>query len=195
MCLFLWANYKLTLSGSSVFLNILYEQGLHDTFTVTLALFLSIYLAMAISNTYMGFKFRFEILKKNVKFNLLSLAFVVIVLSALVSNIYFSQILAFSYSKYAQNYDLTNAGYWDNMGEQSVIVSNFYYYLRCYVPDKVFSKSILLSIPIEEEEYLKLINTLPKNAFLVLTDDPRLAWYHYGNKKYISKYIFEWPDI
>jgi hypothetical protein len=194
MFLFLWANYKITLSGSSVFLCSPYEQGLYNTFTVTLVLFLSIYLAVAISNMYIDLKFRFEILKKNIKFNLLSLTFVTIVLSALLSNIYFSQILAFSYSKYAQNYDLTNAGYWGNIGEQSVVISNFYYYLRCYVPDKIFSKSILLSVPIEEEEYLKLINILPKNAFLVLTDDPRLAWYDYGNK-YIKKYIFEWPNI
>jgi hypothetical protein len=194
MFLFLWANYKITIDGSPVFSCSPYEYGLKDTFTIILVLFLSIYLSIAISNIFVGLKIKIIIFKRNIKFNLLSLAFTAIILSVLLSNIYFSKILAFSFSKYAQNYDLTNAEYWNKLEEQSIVISNFYYYLRCYVPDKIFSKSILLSIPFEEEEYLYLGKILPKNAFLVLTDDPRLAWYHYGNE-YIRKYMFEGPNI
>ncbi|MCC6019346.1 MAG: LamG domain-containing protein [Candidatus Verstraetearchaeota archaeon] len=196
MILFLWLNYIITLSGSPVFLNGPYEQGLRNTFIIIFVLFLSIFFAAFISNMCTSLKFRVKILKENRKFEcpLSSLAFVIIVFSALLSNIHFSQILAFSYSKYAQNYDLTNVGFFGYIGEQSVVLSNFYYYLRLYVPDKIFSKSILLSIPIEEKEYLNLIKILPKNAYLVLTDDPRLAWYEYGNK-YINKYIFEVPNV
>jgi len=183
----LWANYELTLNGFPVYRAIPYELGLRDTFSIILTSFLGICLILAVHNARIT-SLKIKILKKSRrKFNARALAFLAILCIAVSLNIYFSHILAFSYSKYAQNYDLTNAEYLD-IGEQNVMVSNFYYYARCYVPDNIFSDGILLSIPIEEQEFLQLIHVLPNNAYLVLTDDPRLAWYEYGNT-YIMDYI------
>ncbi|MCC6004044.1 MAG: hypothetical protein LM590_06850 [Thermofilum sp.] len=70
-------------------------------------------------------------------------------------------------------------------GGKILVISNAYIYLRNYLD---LSKFIVIPPPIDENEFFEMLKVLPDGSYLVLTNDPAMAWYEYANN-YIKKYI------
>lgn len=105
-------------------------------------------------------------------------------------NIYFSSYLI-NNSIYYSDKNIDDIGnlinrYWS--GNQ-LVITNVYRYARLYVSDKLFYNNYLLTLPITEDEFLKLLRLLP-NGTLLLLGDQSIATKEYACRDgYIFKYL------
>jgi len=116
------------------------------------------------------------------------LAFTIFVIIALISNIYFSvySVLNSSLYKYSEAENVKS--FFDNTRlNNTFIVSNFYPFMRPYAPDYFIKNDYLLPLPMTEDEFRNFLQMAPNNTLLVISHDPDITWYEYGNR-YIRRY-------
>ena len=72
-------------------------------------------------------------------------------------------------------------------GKSRIVVSNSYIYLRNYVN---LGNFIPIPPPAREDEFKEMLQLLPNGSLVILTNNPRISWYEYGNR-YIKKYCLQ----
>ena len=91
---------------------------------------------------------------------------------------YFDENTAHIAGTLLQKLDLHNA----------LIFSNFYTYMRPYIPDHLLVENFLFPPPMIEKEFINFLRIAPNNTFIIISRDARIAWYEYANS-YIKKYF------
>jgi len=66
-----------------------------------------------------------------------------------------------------------------------IVISNFHINLRNFLN---LEKFIPIPPPATENELKEILRLLPEETIIVLTNNPRISWYEYGNR-YIKKYL------
>ena len=115
-------------------------------------------------------------------------AFLVLVIMVFVTNIYFSAYSILNSSFYKESEAKNVNSLLSNINSSStLVVSNFYAYMRPYAPDHLIKNDYLLLPPITEEKFREFLRIAPNNTLLVISDNPDITWYEYGNR-YIKRY-------
>jgi len=120
--------------------------------------------------------------------NIKMLTFIVLILTALVTNAYFSvySILNSTFYKNSEA-EKVNSLFNEIKSNDTFIFSNFYAHMRSYVPDYLIKNDYLFPPPMTEDEFKKFLQVAPNNTLLIVSHDPSITWYEYGNR-YIKKY-------
>jgi len=149
------------------------------------------YVAIVLANVTRKNTIRLSYLSKKsrrlpVSVQKLTLSSLVIVM--LVSANYFS-VYSLSNSNYFKenNAKITKTLFEDVDLNNKFVISNFQTYMRPYATDNLLNKSCLFPPPMTEDEFRQLLRIAPNGSLIVVSHDPRLAWYEYANS-YIKKY-------
>ncbi len=114
---------------------------------------------------------------------------VTLLLVLTISAIFFS-VYSFQNSTYMKADESTrmisNYSYPDN----AFVISNFYPYMRPYVPDSLLSSGFLLSTPANSSEFYDALKMVPNGTLLFISSNPQMAWYDYANSyiEQLAKY-------
>ncbi|MCD6301061.1 MAG: hypothetical protein J7L82_03210 [Staphylothermus sp.] len=121
------------------------------------------------------------------KFFLIIFLLVSLVFFPIFNNVVFSRSLLFSENTLEDIRQKLETMDVNTDVKPCIVVSNFYIYLRNYVDLRRF---VPIPLPIAEDEFKEMLKLLPEGSIIVLTNDPRLSWYEYGNW-YVKKYLNE----
>jgi len=121
--------------------------------------------------------------------NVKILAFIILIIVALVANLYFSVYSILNSSFYRYNRAKSVEPFFNTIKlNNTFVVSNFYTYMRPYAPDYLIRTNYLFPPPMTENEFKDFLRIAPNNTLLVVSHDPDITWYEYGNR-YIKKYV------
>ena len=120
--------------------------------------------------------------------NIRRFVFIILIVTVFVTNMYFSAYSILNSSFHRDNETKNINSLFSNISLSNVLViSNFYAYMRPYAPDHLIKNDYLLPPPMTEEKFREFLRVAPNNTLLVISHDPDITWYEYGNK-YIKKY-------
>lgn len=139
-------------------------------------------LAIRIVTSVFSSKKRYEI-----KINMKKIAYVMFIIIMFASLAHFSVYSVSNCYYFKENPVIAVNSIFSNQDlPNMLILSNFYCYMRPYVPDQLFTKSYLFPLPMDENEFFTFLKLAPNNTFIVLSQDPRITWYEYSSN-YIKK--------
>jgi hypothetical protein len=120
--------------------------------------------------------------------NIRKFAFTILIIIIFVNNVYFSAYSILN-SRFYRDGEAKNVNsLFDNISSSNMfVISNFYAYMRPYAPDHLIKNDYLFPPPMTEEEFREFLRIAPNNTLLIISNDPDITWYEYGNK-YIKRY-------
>jgi hypothetical protein len=120
--------------------------------------------------------------------NIRKYAFITLIITIFVINVYFSAYSILNSSFYKNNEAENVNSLFGNISSSNIfVISNFYAYMRPYAPDHLIKNDYLFPPPMTEEEFREFLRIAPNNTLLIISNDPDITWYEYGNK-YIKRY-------
>ncbi len=77
----------------------------------------------------------------------------------------------------------------DSLDGENLVFSNNYIFMRPYVDNTLFSQGLFLPPPDTKEEFLSMLQVIPNNSLVLISDDSSTTLYEYANT-YIKQYAY-----
>jgi len=194
MILLMWIQSLLAIKKGGVYVSyglpkLSWTSNILIIQAIVYVIFISLMSALAIRATNKASQITSLRLRKfKIITNIQRLAFIILIMIVFMTNMYFSTYSILNSSFYRDN-EAKNAGLlFNNISLSNVLViSNFYAYMRPYAPDYLIKSDYLFPPPMTEEGFGEFLRIAPNNTLLVISHDPDITWYEYGNR-YIKGY-------
>lgn len=123
----------------------------------------------------------------NVSINSTRAILLTLIIIMIVSSIYFSTYFISNSYYFSENAAYRTGELIRELDLQdALIISNFYSYMRPYIPDTLVTKNFLFPPPMTEDEFFYFLEAVPVRTFIFITQDPKISWYEYANN-YIKR--------